>query len=394
MKKATHQATKAHNTTLVLRTIYHDDKVSRADIARSTHLTRATVSDIVTELIGTGLVKETGVGSAGVGKPPIQVDFDADARQLICVDLGEDEFRGAVVNLRGDVLQRLALPLQNRRGVAALDLAQRLVEGLRSQVTAPLLGIGVGTPGSVDTDNGLIRRAVNLNWTQLDLRQAFGSRYHVPVHLANDSHAAALAECAYGGHGRTPSIVLVKVGEGIGSGIVLEGRLHTGSGFSAGEVGHLCVVREGLPCSCGGRGCLETVASRPALLELLREQATRSPETPFGRALAGATDPIEVLKSFSDAGDAQARGLVQDFGRHLGIVAASLAAVLNVQKVVLAGVPVLFGEPLLEALRAELQARVLPEQARETQVCFSTIGSDIVIQGACALVLRKEFNLP
>jgi len=394
MKKATHQATKEHNTTLVLKTIYHDDQISRADIARSTSLTRTTVSEIVTDLISLGLVRETGVGPATIGKPPIHVDFDAGARQIICIDLGGDEFQGALVNLKGDVLQRHSLPLGDRKGEAALQLAYRLIEGLWAQVSAPPLGIGIGTPGPVDTEKGIIRQAVNRGWANLDLREILGNRYNVPIHIANDSHVAALAECAYGGHGRSPSLVLIKVGEGIGSGIVLAGSLHTGEGFSAGEIGHLCVVRNGQACTCGNCGCLETVASTHSLLEQLRAQALRSPETPFGRALATRGISLGLLREFNEGGDPQARALIRELGSHLGVVAASLAGVLNIHKIVLSGMPVLFGEPLLEAMRAEIRARILPEQAMETQVCFSSIGSDIVIQGACALVLRKELNLP
>jgi predicted NBD/HSP70 family sugar kinase len=394
MKKATHQKTKEHNTTLVLQTIYHSDQISRADIARSTSLTRTTVSEIVSDLLGTGLVTETGFGPSTVGKPPIHVDFDASSKQLICVDLGEEEFRGALVNLKGDVLHRKSLSLEESRGDRALQLVHLLVEGLWAQVSAPLLGIGIGTPGPVDPDRGIIHQAVNREWVNLDLREILGTRFKVPIHIANDSHAAALAECAYGGHGRNPNLALIKVGEGIGAGIVLDGNLHTGDGFSAGEVGHLCVERDGLPCSCGNRGCLETVASTPALLRMARDMARRAPDTAFGKAIAAQGPSLALIRDLSALGDHQARALVQDMGTSLGIVAASLSGVLNIHKIVLSGTPVLFGEPLLEAIRTEISARTLPQQAKETQVLFSSIGSDIVIQGACALVLRKELDLP
>jgi len=394
VKKATHQATKAHNTTLVLKTIYHNDQISRADIARATGLTRTTVSEIVADLIGAELVRETGVGPSTIGKPPIHVDFNAGARQLLSIDLGGTEFRGALVNLRGDVLQRHSLPLGDRKGAAALQLAHRLIEGLLPQASAPLLGIGIGTPGLVDTEKAIIRQAVNRDWTNLDLRQEFGVRYGIPIHLANDSHVAALAESAYGGHGPVPSLVLIKVGAGIGSGIVLGGEIYSGVGFSAGEIGHLRAVRGGLPCTCGNKGCLETVANTSALLRLMREQALRHPETAFGLALAAQEPSMELLRQLHEVRDPQARALVRDLGTHLGVVAASLVAVLNVRKIVLSGLPILFGEPLLDAMRSEIRARTLPEQARETEVCFSLLGSDIVIQGACALVLRHELNLP
>ena len=394
MKKATHQATKDHNTTLVLRTVYHQALISRAEVARATGLTRTTVSDLITELIDAGYVREAGPGPATIGKPPIHVYLDAGAKQILCVDLGEEEFHGALVNLRGEVLQRHTLPLGDRTGAAALDLAHRLVDGLRSQASAPLLGIGIGTPGRVDPDAGVIRQAVNRGWVDVDLRKSLGERHRIPIHLGNDAHLAALAECAYGGHGRAPSLALIKVGQGIGSGLVFSGALHLGDGFSAGEVGHLCVERGGRPCSCGNRGCLETVAALPALSRQLQELAAKAPETPFARALRDPQPALEVWRTFSADGNPQARGLVRALGTHLGVVAASLVGVLNIRKVVIAGVPVAFGEPVLEALRAELRARILPEQAEETQVSFSALGSDLVLKGAAALVLRNQLNLP
>ena len=394
MEKATHQDTKEHNTTLVLKTIYHSKTLSRADIARATRLTRTTVSEIVSDLLDTGMVREIGLGPSTLGKPPTLVAFQPDARQLICVDLGEEAFQGALVNLHGDVLHRCSLPLDEAKGDAAMGLVHRLVEDLSALRTAPLLGIGIGTPGPVDPDRGVIHLAVNRAWANLDLRKSLSARFQVPIHIANDCHVAALAESAYGGHGRSPNLVLIKVGEGIGSGLVFGGKLHAGDGFSAGEIGHLCVTRGGLPCTCGNLGCLETVASTPALLRQAREEARRDPASPFGQAAALKGVSLPFLKEACAEGDPQATALAWDLGTHLGIVAASFAVVLNIHRIVISGMPSLFGEPLLEAMRAELGLRILPGQERETHLSFSSVGPDIVIQGACALVLRKELDLP
>ena len=394
MEKATRQATKEQNTTLVLRTIYHNQLISRAEVARVTRLTRTTVSDIVGELLEADLVQESGLGPAALGKPPIQIEFKAESRQLICVDLGEEELEGALVNLRGEVLRRHTLPLGTRKGQAALAQAVDLLEALWAQGTAPILGIGIGTPGPVDPDRGVVQHSVNREWSNVDLKEILGARFRVPIHIANDSHVAALAEGAYGGHGIAPSLVLMKVGEGVGSGILLKGKLHQGENFSAGEVGHLCVERHGRPCVCGNHGCLETVASLPSLLRLAAEEAARKPGTPFALELGASAQPLDTLKSLQARNDPQATALVRDLGTHLGIAAASLASVLDVRLIILSGMPRLFGEPLLEAVRTELRARILPDQALETRVEFSTLQSDSVLQGACALVLRRELNLP
>jgi predicted NBD/HSP70 family sugar kinase len=394
MEKATHQATKEHNATLALKTIYHSDPLSRADIARATGLTRTTVSDIVAELLDQGLVTEVGPGPTAVGKPPILVQFDPGCRQLICVDLGGSEFRAALVNAQGAMLRTASLPVEDRKGEDALLLVFQLVETLWTQVTAPLLGIGVGTPGPVDPDRGVIRMAVNRGWEDLDLKGRLEARFKVPIHVANDSHVAALAECAYGGHGRSPSLVLIKAGEGIGSGIILKGRLYAGEGFSAGEIGHLCVERGGLPCSCGNAGCLETVASVPALLLAAGARARSNPGSALAKTLAARGATLEVLLERFEEGDPQARSLIQDLGTHLGVAAASLAGILNIHRIVLSGAPASFGQACLDAMAAEMRARILLEQGREMEVVASTLGPDIVLQGACALVLRKELNLP
>ncbi|HKF84858.1 MAG TPA: ROK family protein, partial [Candidatus Limnocylindrales bacterium] len=163
--KATHQQTRAINQGLVLRTVYDNGPISRADVARRTGLTRTTVSDVVMDFIADGLVEEIGRGPSSGGKAPILVQVIADARLVIGLDLGEGAFVGALVDLRGEIRQRIEVPIEGRDGAAALATLDRLVD--RLVALAPpgsLLGIGVGTPGLIDTGTGSIRWAVNLDW--------------------------------------------------------------------------------------------------------------------------------------------------------------------------------------------------------------------------------------
>jgi predicted transcriptional regulator len=245
MKKATRQQTKNHNTQLVLRTIYENGDISRADIARATRLTRPTVSAIVTELIDNQFVVETGLGPSAGGKPPTLLDIAQDAYHLLSIDLGSQAFRGAVVNLRGEVVERLSFPTHDRQGEAALQLVYKLIDGLVEISGAPLLGIGIGTPGLVDSRRGVVQRAVNLGWTDLPLRDLVENRYQKPGYLANDSHMAALAEYTFGPPRRSNNLVVIKIGQGIGAGIILNGQLYYGDGFGAGEIGHVVVAEDG-----------------------------------------------------------------------------------------------------------------------------------------------------
>lgn len=390
-KKATHKQTKVYNTRLVLKTVYDNDRSSRADVARLTHLTRTTVSDIVADLIAQGLVKEVGRGPSAGGKSPIQLSVVDDARLLIGVDLANDAFRGAVVDLRGHVLHTTELPLGTCDGEQALAEMHRLVDGLVKAAGRPLLGIGIGAPGLIDTQQGLVRRAVNLDWQDLPLAQLVQSRYRLPVYLGNDSQLAALAQFVFGGAPAASNLVVLKIGQGLGAGIVLNGQLFQGDGFGAGEIGHTIAVENGLPCRCGNRGCLETVASTRAMVERARSLAPEFPQSTLAAAPAAIT--TGTLTGAFLAGDALARRVVLDAARYLGAAAANLVGALNVQRIIISGTAAAFGPAFAEAIEQELPGRALPALARETHVEVAALVPDNVILGASALLLMRELGL-
>jgi hypothetical protein len=240
MQKATQQQTKEHNRNLVLRTIIERDCISRAEIARITGLTRTTVSDLVAELIGAGLVNEAGIGESLGGKSPILLSLSADSRYLIGLDLAHDQFSGAVVNLRGKICHRVQQPIKTYNGDAALQVLYELIDQLVKSSCQPLAGIGVGTPGLVNTSEGMIVTAVNLDWVNLPLAHLLEVRYHLPTFVLNDCQAAAMGEYAFGkGCSADSNLVVVNVGHGVGAGIITHGQLFTGDGGGAGEIGHL-----------------------------------------------------------------------------------------------------------------------------------------------------------
>lgn len=383
-----------HNTHLVLKTIYDSLEISRADIARETGLTRPTVSDVVSDLLDTGLVEEVGYGPSTGGKPPILLSVADDSRQLVGIDLASGEFRGAVVNLRGDIRHWVSRPLDGQQGSAALDLAYDLIDDLVAAAEAPLLGIGIGTPGLMDTVNGVVRWAVNLGWRDLPLRKLLQERYDLSVYVANDCHAAALAEHTFGDGRDADNLVVIKVEHGIGSGILINGRLFYGDTFGAGEIGHVSVVENGERCRCGNVGCLETVASARAIVERARFAASDGSGPGLSRF---SSDPdqitMETLCELFQNGDAAVEEIVREAGRHLGRAAASLIGVLSTRRILIAGSVTCFGDTLLDAVRDEMSRRSLGLVARETEIGLSTMGPDIVILGASALVLNYELGL-
>ncbi len=390
--KATRQFTKEYNQRLVLKTFYENEEISRAEVARTTGLTKATVSELVNELIEAGLVSESRYAEASVGKPALLLQVERNGRHLICVDLANQEFRGAVVNLRGEFLHTITLPRDGKVGQSAIELVYTLVDALLEKADQPILGIGIGTPGLIDSTHGFVLYAVNMEWRNVPLGELLNTRYRLPIHIANDSQIAALAEAQFGGCLPDASLVAIKLGRGIGAGIVLNGQLFQGDGFGAGEIGHIRVAENGLLCRCGNIGCLETVATSRAMLNRARELAPTTLESVLCTLTPVEIDLARVQQAYA-AGDALAVDLAHTAAHALGTVIGHLIGILNVQTIHISGDMVGFGERWLDVVRQSACQSTLTALFAPTKIAFSCLNQNEVMQGASALLLARELGL-
>lgn len=393
--KATHQQTRAYNAALVLRALFDHSPISRAEVARMSGLTRTTVGEVVGGLIADGMAREVGRGPSTGGKAPILLELVEDARHIIGLDLGEFVFRGALVDLRGRVEETVERRVEGLDADAALAVVYELVDELARGRDSTLLGIGVGTPGIVDAATGTIRRAVNLDWQDLPLGQILRARYGLPVQVANDSRAAALAIQLFSDRPTpSPNLVAIKVGRGIGAGVVLGGELFHGDGFGAGEIGHTVVEQDGAECGCGRFGCLETVASSRAILGRATEAAREAPDSFLGGRLDDRGElQLDDLAAGLESGDEPTRQIVVAAGRYLGQVVAGVISVLDVERIVLHGSVTSLGEPWVAAVRDEASRRSLGVLSREVSIELTTAIGDPVVLGASALLLTAELGL-
>ncbi|MBX0328026.1 ROK family transcriptional regulator [Oscillochloris sp. ZM17-4] len=389
LEKATRQHTKDHNSRLVLRTIYEYGEISRAALARLTQLTRTTVSDVVGDLIARGLVEEVGHGATGVGRTPMLLSVVDDSRLVVAVSVTNDEIHGALVNLRGGLRQQARMTLTDHGGAAVLAMIYAMIDALARAAEQPLLGIGITTPGLIDPATGTVLRAINVGWEDLPLGALLQERYGLPASIANDSQTLALARYMFGEPVDTPNLVLIKVGQGIGAGIVLGGHLFAGDGYGAGEIGHMVVVDDGPPCKCGNRGCLETVASSAVILRQARALAA-DPASPLHGIAALTID--DVARAARD-GDAGVRAIVEAAGRYLAIAVANIVSVLNVRQIVISGRVAPLGDLLGAAVRDELGRRTLPALAKGTLVEVVAMGPDAPLVGAAAPLLTYDLGL-
>ncbi|WP_237727845.1 ROK family transcriptional regulator [Cellulomonas sp. APG4] len=365
---------RAHNRAMLLQHLFHAGPTSRAQLARATGLTRVTVSDLVNDLRAEGLVAELDAEPEGrVGKPAARLRLRTDAFQIVAIDLTDAaHLHGAVVDLEGTPVHRLVSPVEDRQGAAALAAVTDLARALVAKADKPLLGVGIGSPGVVD-DDGTIVEAPNRGWFDVPLARELSTALSLPVHVANDADAAVLGEFTYGG-ASVDGVLVVRVGQGVGAGIVLDGSLVQGRGHAAGELGHVTVVDDrddvdGAPlgraerCACGRLGCLETVLALPAVR----------------RRVAGL-----------DA--AQSETVLGAIGRRLGICLAPVVAALNLSEIILAGPADLLGGAVCdEALRA-IEERTMPVTSRGLKMRMTGLGEDGTLLGAAVLVLSGELG--
>jgi len=356
---------RGHNRSLVLQTLYRAGQQSRADIARETGLTRVTVSDLVAELIVEGLVVEMGQREdARPGKPATLLELNALAFQIIGIDLSEFAiFRGAVLDLRGRVISRVEVPLESSRGADATAKVAALVQSLVSAATLPILGVGVGSPGIVNLE-GVVLTAPNLGWAGEPLQQTLADRFGLPVLVINDANAAALAEHSFGG--ADSDMILIKVGHGVGAGLLLDGSPFFGGRSAAGEIGHVVVGTDGgAACVCGKHGCLETWLATPRL----------------DAAIASAESSEEKIT------------ILREAGQRLGIALAPVVGALDLAEVVLSGPTELLDGPLAEAVIETLRARTMAEFHGDLTLRMTTLGEDIVMRGAAVMVLSGQLGV-
>jgi predicted NBD/HSP70 family sugar kinase len=292
------------------------------------------------------------------------------------LNLGQNKFIGAVLNLRGEIKATAEVDVPGTDGAKALQLVYRILDQLMKKKLKPIVGIGVGTPGLINTREGIVLNAVNLEWQDLPLGRLLEARYKVPVTILNDSQATAIGEYVYdGGHQPESNLVVVNVRQGIGAGILINGQLFQGDGGGAGEIGHVVVQQNGTLCRCGKRGCLETLASSSAVLRRLK------------------MDSLGKVESAFQTGDSKVRQVVLEAGRYLGTSLAGLIGTLNIQKIVLTGDMIRFGEPWLESVRTAMQAAALTRMAESTEVEIGKLDYRGCILGASAMLLLNGYSL-
>jgi predicted NBD/HSP70 family sugar kinase len=367
------------NLERVVRAVRLAGSLTQAEIARSTGLSAATVSNIVRELRDNGTVQVTPTSSGG--RRARSVALSGDAGIVVGVDFGHSHLRVAVGNLAHQVLAEQSEPIDvDASAGEGFDRAEQLVGRLVESTgiaREKVLGVGLGVPGPIDMETGALgSTAILPGWSGVNPRQEMTDRLGVPVQVDNDANLGALGELVWGGGRGVKDLAYIKVASGVGAGLVIDGRIYRGPGGTAGEIGHIVLDESGPVCRCGNRGCLETFTAARYVLELLR-----------GSHGEGLTVPRMV--QLGREGDPGCRRVIGDVGRHIGMGVASLCNLLNPSRVVLGGDLAEAGELVLGPIRESVSRYAIPSAAQRLSVVPGSLGARAEVLGALALVLSE-----
>ena len=371
------------NRAVVVDAVRRYGGLTQVELAETTGLSPATVSNIVRELVGAGAVDVRNVVRRGRRAQLVTIAHRTGL--VVGVHIGLRHMRVALADPSYEIVAEQVLPLPNEHRVdTTLDRAALLIVDLLDRVGSSfdeVLGIGIGVPAPVDGDAGTVSvPGILRGWDDVPIGLVMSKRLSRPVFVDNDANLGALAESRLGASRRYQDSVYVRASYGVGAGIVIAGRLHRGFAGTAGEVGHVQVNAGGDICLCGSRGCLNTVVGAQALLEPLRGSH-------------GALALRDVI-TLANEGDPGCRQIVADAGSVIGAVVAGLAMAVNPQCVVVGGELAETGQVMLAPFREAIRRRVLLNQIAPLEVLAAELGDRAEVVGTMLLALQNTDVVP
>lgn len=391
------------NLSAVLRFVYHEAPLSRSQLALKTGLNKSTISSLVEDLLDRSLVHETGINSAGKGRPATLLEISPNAGVVITVELGVDFVAAAIIDFKGSILWR---QLETADPAASQDktlgqtrsLVEQAIELCR-QDARRVLGLSFSIPGTVDLEEGVLIFAPNLHWRNVPFRKIFSALTGLNVFIENDANAAAVAEHLFGTARNLHDFLFVFAGVGLGGGLFLNNQLYRGKGGYAGEIGHTPIIAEPFqnPCHCGNLGCWETYTNQFSIVQRVKARLDESSEqSVIPRLMAQQNSPlsIAIIKQAAEAGDPSALESLAEAGSALGTGFAVLVNMFNPEKIVLGGPVSVAGEFLMPSIRESVRKHAMQEIFSQTEINLSAFGPDASLVGAAAVVVDDVLTYP
>jgi glucokinase-like ROK family protein len=371
--------------------------LSRVELARQIGLTRAAMTQIVNDLLDSGAIRETEATNSKGGRPPIILEINPQGGHVVGIDMGATHVNLVITDFSGRVSDEVEIPINIKESPSVcLDLVDKLLRETIAKMNLQLSdidAIGFGAPGPVDTNAGMvIAPPIMPGWDRFPIREMLEKKWGCPIALANDAELGALGEWAYGAARGENDIAYIKVGTGIGAGLLLDGQIYHGISGAAGEIGHLTMIENGPICNCGNAGCLETLAGGMAIARQAQEAVRKG-----RRTLLSEISPIESItarevSAIARRGDLVAQQIIVQAGRYLGIAIAGIVNLFNPTMIILGGGVAQIGDLFLQPIRDEVQKRSLPAAVRTLRIQTAVLRRRSSSMGAVVLALSSALH--
>jgi len=392
-KKADQVWVRKINRAIILQVFRTHPTLSRARLAVETGLNPSTVSSIVGELIQEDLIREADLIQSSTGRPGRLLELNPEDGCALGIEINVDYIEFLITDFAANVLWRQKQSIAPEIGQEEIMLqvshlakkASAFVQDRKSH----LLGVGVGVPGLVDVSSGLLRIAPNLHWTNIPIRDVLAKHFDCPIYVENEANAAALGEYYFGAVRNVKDFIYLSAGIGLGSGIVIGGKLFRGMFGYAGEAGHMTLDVNGELCGCGKHGCWETFVGPRAVEQRVQSSLASGAKSIMSDMVKGEIRNIvfdDVLKA-AKMGDQTAMDALAKVAFYLGIGIANLVNILDVEVIVLGGALNKASSFIMEDIERAVSAYTLAPEREHLRIIPSAHGTDACVMGAIALVL-------
>jgi len=395
MQKGDNNLINLTNRINVLNLLWKEPSIYRAEIARSTNLSIPTVMKIIDDLTVRDLVREVGKGVSSGGKPPVMLEFHKSAYYMIGVDINEFWTEVVLVNLLLGIEEKR---IQDIRVTDTVDsVIQRVIKEIHvifehhSDKTDKILGIGVGIPGLIDPKRGYLSYSAEMKWQDVNMKELFRACFEGEIIIEERTRAMASAEMRIGRAQDVKNFLYVNISSGIGSAIVMNGKLYYGNNKSSGRLGHMVVEKDGLSCNCGNHGCLELYASGNAIGRIAKEKVMRDHSSLIYDLVYGDLDKIDVYIVFEAAGnkDRLALEILKDAAEYLAMAVSGVINLMDPQQIIFDGKVCRNGDIYMKLFEQALNERYAKYIENEIEIVCEKGSSNIASIGAATFILER-----
>ncbi|SNX53495.1 ROK family transcriptional regulator [Thermoanaerobacterium sp. RBIITD] len=386
------------NKSIVLNTIRKKVIISRADLANITGLNKSTISSLVDELIKDGFVEEEGPGESKGGRKPIMLMINSLAGCVVGIDLDVNYILVILTDILANILWQKRINL--KIGEEKEDIISKIIDLIEEAISnSPktvkgILGIGIGVPGITDYKRGIVLKAPNLKWENVELKKIIEEKFHLNVYIDNEANTGAIAEKWFGVGKNARNFIYISAGIGIGTGIIINNELYRGSVGLAGEMGHMTIDINDHLCTCGNRGCWENYASEKALFNYIKERLESGEKDDYLNIKNINSLDINDIVDIAEKGSSLAKRSIEEISRNLSIGIVNIVNTFNPDLVIVGNTLSGIGNSLLNTIREYINSKCLVSRYYDVAVEISKLGMLDRAVGAVTLVISELFSYP